>query len=157
MFFWNPGGDTSLSSIALPRLNHLTSNFNSVIFFENSHWPFNLDWLFEIRTDPGFVQNPIWGLRYYLYTDWSEKFVSSPRGSNAHWVNLSNFFSEDDKGINNFILICYLNSDYSSHFLLAILLSWFWIHSVIDQWLQQTVTVSYLIAWVLCVHSVIDQ
>ena len=49
-----------LSSTALPHTNYLTFNFNGLIFFENSHWLFHLDWLFEIQTDPEFVQNMIW-------------------------------------------------------------------------------------------------
>ena len=57
VFFGNPGGGGSL--IALPRMNYLTSNFNSLIFSKNSHWPFYLDRLFETRIDPGFVQIPI--------------------------------------------------------------------------------------------------
>ena len=49
-----------LSLTSLPCTNYLTSNFNSLIFFVDYHWIFHLDWLFEIRTDPEFVQNPIW-------------------------------------------------------------------------------------------------
>ena len=44
---------------ALPRTSYLTSNFNSLILVENSHWLFHLDWLFEIWTDPDIFQNLI--------------------------------------------------------------------------------------------------
>ena len=54
----------NLSAIALPRFKHITSNLNILILFHNSHWIFDLDLLFKIRTNPGYVQNLIWGLRY---------------------------------------------------------------------------------------------
>ena len=49
-----------LSLIALPCTNYLTFNFDSPIFSENYHWLFHLDWLFEILTDTGSVQDQIW-------------------------------------------------------------------------------------------------
>ena len=51
-----------LSSIDLSSLNCLTYNFNSLILFNSYRCTFDLDWLFEIWTDPGLVQNPIWRL-----------------------------------------------------------------------------------------------
>ena len=63
-----------LSSIALPRLNCLTYNSSILLFFDSYHWPFDLDWLFEIRNDSGFFQNLLWGLRYFRCTDWGEIF-----------------------------------------------------------------------------------
>ena len=84
-----------LIPIESPSSNHLNYNLNSLIFFKNSHWSFDLDWLFEISTDYEFIQNTIWGLRHYLYTDWSGKFMSVPRGSKAHWVDLLKKYFED--------------------------------------------------------------
>ena len=78
----------NLSSIVFTCSYHITSILNSLIFFEDYHWPFDLDWLFKIWTDPGFIQNPIRGLRYFWYIDWSGKVVSDPRGSKVNWVNL---------------------------------------------------------------------
>ena len=74
--------------MALPSLNRLTSNLNSLIFFKNPHWKFDLDWQFKIWTGPGFVQNLIRGLRYYRYIDCSGKFFLGPRVSKSHLVNL---------------------------------------------------------------------
>ena len=39
--------------------------------------------------------------------------------------------------------------------MLGVLLSWFWIHSVMDQWSNQTLWVRYLLSW-FWVHSVIE-
>ena len=64
-----------LSLITNPHTNSITSNFNSLIFFENSCQLYNLDQLFEKWTDPGFFQSPIWELRSFLQTDWSGYFV----------------------------------------------------------------------------------
>ena len=102
-----------LISIALPRSNCLISKFNSLFFLKIFHWPFDLGWLFKIRTDSGFFQNLIWGLRYYLYTDWSGKSVLGPRGSKVHWVNLSRNYFDNYRYIKKFILMCYLTSDFS--------------------------------------------
>ena len=137
-FLWNgpnlvPNSTYMNSFLALPRLNNLSSNFNSLIFFENYYWPFNLDWLFEIWTDLWFFQNLIWGLGYYRCTDQSGKFVSGPRGSKAHWENLMIKYFEDYKDIYNLRLVWYLTSNYSIQFLLAIFLCRDWVHLVIDQ------------------------
>ena len=48
----------NLSLIALPRLNRLTSNFRSLLFFVSSHWAFNTEWSFIIKNDYEFFQNP---------------------------------------------------------------------------------------------------
>ena len=53
------------SLIGLTSSNDLTSNFN-FFSFEDYHWPFDLNWLFEIQADPELFQNPIWGLRYHF-------------------------------------------------------------------------------------------
>ena len=57
----------------LALFEYFTSNCNNPIFFESSNWPFNLVWLFEIRSYFGFVQNLLWVLRDIWYTEWSEK------------------------------------------------------------------------------------
>ena len=77
-----------LISTALPGLKHFTSNFSSLLWFEIYHCPLNLDWSFEIWNDYGFVQNIPWGLRYFWYTNRCGRFVSVPRGSKVHWLNL---------------------------------------------------------------------
>ena len=56
------GGERRKASSVLPptrAVEIFTSNFNSFLLFDNSHWSFDSYWLFGIRTDPGFVQNPI--------------------------------------------------------------------------------------------------
>ena len=53
-----------LSAIDSTCLDHLTSNLNSLIFFDNYLWRLYLGYSFEIWTDHGFVQNPIWRLRF---------------------------------------------------------------------------------------------
>ena len=117
-----------LDAIALPHSNDLTSNLISLFFLKKYHWPFDLDGLFEIQTDPGFVQNQIWGLGYYRYTDWCDKVGSGPRGSKAVWVDLLENKFEHYKDIYNFILIWCLTINYSRHFMLAVLRSRFLVH-----------------------------
>ena len=86
--------------------NYFTPNFNSLIFFDNYHWLFHLGWLFEIRTDPGFVQNLIWESARFGKQMGVDILSQAQRGSTTNRMNPSKNYFEENKHIFNLKLMC---------------------------------------------------
>ena len=82
--YFGVSGNTHI--LALSCLNSLTSNFNSLLFFERSQWPFYLDWFLEIWTDTGISLKPATKIKQILLTKLRWEMFVKPKGNWCPWV-----------------------------------------------------------------------
>ena len=80
-----------------PCTNCITYNFSIVIFFKNPYWLFHLDWLFEIWTDPEFVQKSIQEQSHFEKKIGVDILYQYQRVNTNNWMNLVKKVLEDNK------------------------------------------------------------